>query len=112
MGSKKKPVAQEPFAHIVGNLFLVLTPPKEGGESIIEDSFNEQTKGIVLNNKRFDPKNEYETATHFGKAAFSQYVEKNASTIDFSGFQEILNRLVAVIEGHSQRMLPQQQAAD
>jgi hypothetical protein len=89
-----------------------LTPPKEGGESIIEDSFNEQTKGIVLNNKRFDPKNEYETATHFGKAAFSQYVEKNASTIDFSGFQEILNRLVAVIEGHSQRMLPQQQAAD
>lgn len=109
--TKKKPSAADPFAYIFGNLYLVLTPPKEGSQhSIIEDSFTEGTKNVVLNNKQFSPANEYETETHYGKAEFSQYVEKHANAIDFSGFQSILNRFAAVIEAHAARMMPQQQA--
>lgn len=110
--TKNKPTAEKLFSHAFGNLYLVMTPPKDGGQSIIEDSFTEQTKNVVINNKRFDPGNEYETATHFGKAMFAQYVEKHVGAIDFSGFEQILDRLVAVIEAHAQRMAPQQQAAD
>jgi retron-type reverse transcriptase len=108
--TKSKPSATNPFAHVFGNLYLVLTPPKNEGQSNIEDSFTDHTKNVILSNKRFDPENEYETATHFGKAIFSQYVEKNAGTIDFSGFEEILDRLTAVIDAHTKRMISPQKA--
>jgi hypothetical protein len=45
--------------------------------------------------KKWDPDK------HYGKAIFSQLVEKNSSKLNFSGFAPILDRLGAVIEAHA-----------
>jgi RNA-directed DNA polymerase len=100
--TKKAPDHAAPYIHIVGNLYLIATPLKPGnGPSMIEDFFDAQTKGFTLNGKTFNPKKEMDTANHYGKAIFSQLVEKNASKIDFSGFGPILDRLGTVIEAHA-----------
>ncbi|HEY2496723.1 MAG TPA: retron Ec67 family RNA-directed DNA polymerase/endonuclease [Candidatus Angelobacter sp.] len=105
--TKTKPLATNPFMRIFGNLYLVLTPPKQGvAQSNIEDSFTDQVKAVKLNNKSFSPENNYDPQTHYGKAIFSQYVDANAGTIDFRGFKGILDRLAGVVAAHAAQLNP------
>ena len=69
---------------------------------MIEDAFGDLTKKLKLGGKSFLPENNkaFNSAIHFGKHIFSQYVEQNVNKIDFGGFTEILTRLVAVIDAH------------
>jgi hypothetical protein len=91
----------EAFVHVFGNLYLVATPLQEGkSRSMIEDSFTEETRSVILNGKTFDPQNDFDTLTHYGKHTFSQYIEKHSSMIDFAGFRGILTRLDRVIAAH------------
>jgi RNA-directed DNA polymerase len=100
--TKSAPLASESFTRIIGNLYLVLTPPKaDGGQSNIEDCFPEQVKAVRLNNKSFSAENHYNIEKQFGKAIFSQYVDANAANIDFNGFRGILARLDAAIAAHA-----------
>lgn len=102
--AKKKPLATDSFTEVFANLYLVLTPPKQGSnESNIEDSFPDSVKGVKLNNKTFSAENNYDATTHYGKTIFSQYVDANAAKIDFSGFRGVLSRVAAVISAHSAR---------
>jgi len=99
----KKATGAEPFVHIAGNLYLTATPVKQGQkDSVIEDAFGDLTKNLKLGGKGFLPENDksFDPTIHFGKHIFSQYVEQNASKIDFSGFVDILTRLTATIEAH------------
>jgi RNA-directed DNA polymerase len=107
--TRVKPTGAEPFVHISGNLYLVATPLKQGKqESVIEDAFTEQTRNVVLGGKSFNRGNSFDSAKHYGKHIFSQYVEKNADKIDFAGFAELLARLAAVIDAHGKtRAQPQ-----
>ncbi|HBV21369.1 MAG TPA: hypothetical protein DEF07_06580 [Nitrosomonas sp.] len=51
-----------------------------------------------------DKPQEFDNTKHYGKAAFARdVVAKNASTLDFSGFDEILDRLVAVIADYASK---------
>jgi RNA-directed DNA polymerase len=57
--TKKVPDHAAPYIRIVGNLYLVATPLKAGnGPSTIEDFFDDQTKGLTLNGKTFNPNKE------------------------------------------------------
>jgi len=65
------------------------------------------TKAVVVNGNSFDPTNEYDTATHYGKHIFAQKVAlANASAIDFSGFIAILENISSVIASYGLARAP------
>jgi RNA-directed DNA polymerase len=100
--TKGRITREEDFVRIFGNLYLVFTPLRNGNEqSRIEDSFAQETKDTRINNKSFNPGNDYDTSTHYGKQTLSRYVEENAASIDFSGFDAILARLSTVVRTHN-----------
>jgi RNA-directed DNA polymerase len=99
--TKKKASATADFAHVAGNLYAVLTPLKGGAQtSIIEDCFADAVLKATQGGKTFDPNNNFDPATHFGKHVLSVYVRDNASKIDFSGFEPLLQRISAAIVAH------------
>ena len=98
-----KPTGAEPFIHVAGNLYVVPTPqlpPKN--HSMIEEFFDAATLATTYKGKPFDPSNNFNTATHYGKADFAyRVIRPNADTIDFNGFKAILDRIVDVIDQHA-----------
>ena len=104
--TKKKPQDSDPYTHIFANLYLVTTPLVAGAkESTIEDCFDEAIKKTVLSGKSFDPANDYNTETHYGKADFAyKVVRAKADSIDFSGFKLLLDRFVNVLDAHANKL--------
>ena len=101
--SRTKPTGAEPFVHITANMYLVPTP---GQPSKIEDCFDDASKGIVIDGKKFDDGNGIETDTHYGKKVFAhQVVVKQSATINFSGFKPLLERIAAVIAAHQEKLV-------
>lgn len=100
---RKKPAGKKPFIHVFGNLYVVPTPFGPGGcKTMIEDFFEATTLATVLNGKTFDAKKDADNAMHYSKAAFARdVIAKQADTIDFSRFTEILDRVVAVINDYA-----------
>lgn len=103
--TKTKVTGAEPFVHITGNLYLVATPLKSGAkESMIEDFFDDGIKATLVSGKAFDPKNEFDTDTHYGKHVFAQKVVRvHADKINFSDFNAILSNIVSVIDAHAKK---------
>ena len=101
--SGQKPRRTDLYAHIADNLYLVLTPiTGTTRESKIEDCFTDDLRKTILDGKEFDPNNEYNSKTHYGKNDFANKVVKpNADSVDFSGFKPILDRFVSVLEAHA-----------
>lgn len=102
---KHKPTGKEPFIHVTQNLYVVPTPlGSAGSQTMIEDFFPPSTLSEKLNGKAFDRAKDADNTTHYGKAAFARdVVSKNASTIDFSGFDSILDRMVAVLADYASK---------
>ena len=87
-----------PFYHITDNLYLVKTPEKKG-QSCIEDLFPNKWLKTVLNGKPFNASSKHNISKEYGKEIFAQAVIKpNADSIDFSGFDQLLDRIVAVLD--------------
>lgn len=88
------------FIHVTHNLYIVLTPLKAKGEhTSIEDLFPQAVRDMTLGGKKFNKENEIDVATEYGKEFFaSKVVVPNKNTIDFSGFNIMLSRLVQCIE--------------
>jgi RNA-directed DNA polymerase len=93
----------EPFVHVVRNLYVMPTPlPPGARESKIEDFFEASLKATVIAGKTFDDKNEFDTATHYGKKVFAhRVVRANADSINFNGFRPLLTNLVLAITTHA-----------
>ncbi|MEY4507036.1 MAG: hypothetical protein RL297_1614 [Pseudomonadota bacterium] len=102
---KPRPTGSEQFIHIVGNMYVVPTPLGAGGaKTAIEDFFDAKTLGEKLGSKTFSRDQKFDDTKHFGKAAFArEIVEKNAASIDFMGFSDILDRVVAVMIDYAKR---------
>ena len=100
-----KPRGTESFVHVTGNLYLVATPLKPGvKESSIEDFFSADIKAKTIGGKKFDPNNDFDTATHYGKIVFAYKVVKpQADKIDFGAFKPFLSNVVSVIKSHAKR---------
>lgn len=103
--SGKTPSNADPFIHVVGNLYVVLTPLIGGStSSMIEDFFDATTKALPYKGKSFDPSNDYSTASHYGKADFAYHVvQPNASTINFAGFAPLLSCISSAIADHNKK---------
>ena len=99
--TKKNTPTTADFVYVAGNFCGLITPLKAGAKtSIIEDCFADVVLQVNLGGKTFDPNNNYDSATHFGKHILSSYVRDNASKIDFSGFEPLLERITAAIVAH------------
>ncbi len=93
----------EPFVHVVRNLYVIPTPLLAGAQqSKIEDFFEATLKATVISDKNFDDKNDFDTATHYGKKVFAhKVVTPHASSINFNGFRSLLTNLVLAIKSHA-----------
>lgn len=69
---------------------------------MIEDFFKPAARAITVNGKTFNPSNNINTNTEYGKAVFAErVVAPNAKSIDFSDFAPLLDRIVATIAYHA-----------
>ena len=68
----------------------------------IEELFQPALLATKLNGKSFDPKKDHGDDTHYGKVAFAESVVRaNASTVDFSDFEELMERIEAALRHHA-----------
>lgn len=91
------------FYHIAHNLYVVKLPEKgNGAKSCMEDLFEPSVRGVKLGKKTFNPKNESNTESEYGKVYFAEKVVKpNAAAINFENFTGLLDRIIAVIDHYS-----------
>jgi hypothetical protein len=96
----------DPFYYLGENLYLVKVPegaPPQSRE--IENLFQPSLLATTLNGKSFNPKKDHGDDTHYGKVAFAESVVRpNSPTIDFSGFEDLLNRLEAVLADYASKI--------
>ena len=68
---------------------------------MMEDFFDLKTKETLIDGKGFDPNNNMNTATDYGKHVFAQkVVAADAKSIDFSGFNGILSNVSSIVAAH------------
>lgn len=91
--------SSDPFYHITDNLYVIKTP-ENGGKSCIEDLFPAALRKTKLNGKSFNP-GKIDPGKEYGKEIFAKAVVRpNADTIDFSGFDPLLERIVKVLDDY------------
>lgn len=104
-GVKKipKPDGMQPFYYVGQNLYIVPTPKSAANQQTkIEDLFKSDALGVKLGNKVFNPDNDTDTSTEYGKHYFAEHVVKaKQKTLDFSGFDPILNVISNIILNHA-----------
>ena len=88
------------FYHVTENLYLIKTP-ETNGSSCIEDLFPDELKDTRLKGKKFNATGKIDPQTEYGKEIFAKSVVKpNSHNIDFSGFDPLLDRTVAVLDDY------------
>lgn len=102
----KAPIAPGQFyAHVVDNLYVLLSSPKGGPSHCIENCFDATTLAVTLSGKSFNPSNTFNPAMEYGKAWFAEKVVKpRSATIDFTGFSPLLTALTNLIAAHSTKV--------
>lgn len=91
------------FYHIIENLYLIKTP-EVSGKGCIEDLFPKKWMRMRLNGKSFGRRRQINPETEYGKEIFAKSVVKpNSCDIDFSGFDPLLDRIVAVLDDYDRR---------
>lgn len=98
---QKKMLSNNLFLRLTseGNLFLLTNPLAEGTrESEIESMFTNETRNIKLSGKALSLDSKFDQNKYFGKDHFSNYVLKNYSKIDFSGFRPFLNKIREILQ--------------
>ena len=103
-----EPISHEttcPFYHLHANLYLVKTPEiGENSKSYIEQLFDQELRETLIDGKKFDPSNNFDTNTKYGKVIFAKKVVRpNIDQIDFSKFGKLLGRIVAVLDDYEDR---------
>lgn len=91
------------FYYLCHNLYLIKTPELGvTGESCMEDLFEASVRAETIDGKTFNPKDDKDTATQYGKLVFAdKVVRANYATINFSQFVPILDRILAVLAHYS-----------
>lgn len=94
------------FYYVCHNLYLIKTP-EIGSSSVscIESLFKQEVLDTKLAGKSFSMEKEFNGSTHYGKFDFAdRVVRANIGNIDFSGFNGLFDRVVAVIEDYKKRV--------
>jgi RNA-directed DNA polymerase len=105
--SNVTPTGDEPFVHVVKNLYAVPTPfGAARTPSRIEDLFDASIKATVIDGKTFNPGDGFDKDKHYSKKVFAhKVVRPKADTIDFTGFRPLLTNLTAAINKHKTSVL-------
>ncbi len=91
-----------PYYHVRDNLYVVPVPKLKGKDTAIEDFFDKGVLDVKLGGKEFSRKDKYDLATQYGKHLFAEHaVKKNRNSINFDGFEPVLDRVVQVLDAHS-----------
>lgn len=91
-----------PFYWVHKNLYVVFIPKIANKPTAIEDLFPPSVLKIKFNGKTFNKSNNHDTKAEYGKYCFAEnIIAKNQSTIDFSGFKPILERLTLPIADYT-----------
>lgn len=89
------------FYHLGQNLYLIkteATTTEKNFHSCIEDYFDPILLKTELNGRKFNPHKEHDAPGEYGKTAFAKNViAANASSIDFSKFSTIFDRISKVL---------------
>ncbi len=95
----------EPFYYVCFNLYVVKTPERgSGGTSCIEDLFDATVRAKKLDGKTLSLGKDWDSKTQYGKLDFAdKIVRAGFSTIDFSGFVPLIDRIVAVLADFTHR---------
>lgn len=99
-GQETKNYKAADFIHVVNNLYVVLTPLNASGQdTAIEDLFDAAARNTVVSGKTFNPSDDRDLKTEYGKAIFAKkVVQANKTTINFSGLRPLLDRMVLAIQ--------------
>jgi hypothetical protein len=92
-----------PFYRLQYNLYLVKTPEIGAkGKTCIEDLFDPTVLTTELDGKKFDPNKKHGEDGKYGKIRFAEKVVRpNVLTIDFTKFELLLDRIVAVLDNYA-----------
>lgn len=105
-GKSVSTVTTDQFYCITNNLYLIKVP--EGNPPVkrdIEDLFLAATLATLIDGKPFDKKKEHGDHTAYGKTKFAnEVVRPNAGTIDFSGFDDLLQRMAACLADYKTKL--------
>jgi RNA-directed DNA polymerase len=103
--TKQPVIGNESFLHVTGNLYVVPTPLVAGKKhSTIEDFFDATIKATQVSGKTFNPTDDFDPDTHYGKAVFAhKVIRPHADTVDFTAFHELLSNIVSAISDHAKR---------
>lgn len=93
------------WTHIYNNFYLVLTPLVHGKDATnIEDLFNPDTRSIKINGKSFECVKGNDSELTYSKKMFADKIaEMGSSSIDFSLFCPLFDRLSDVIASYNRR---------
>lgn len=87
------------YNHIQDNLYVLTNPLVNGNkECEIEDLFDNTVLSHTMGGKTFSRK-DTDNEKYYGKAIFSQYIEKQYDNIDFSNFKPMLEDIKAIVTG-------------
>ena len=94
----------QPFYILSSNLYVICIPPPPGMETgAIEDLYPKEVLNHKIGLKSFDKSNNTkDEGKHYGKSAFArEVIQAKACPIDFTGFNELLNRVSEVVIFHT-----------
>jgi len=96
----EKNIKSADFIHVYHNLYIVITPLKDGKDTMIEDFFEPKLWKTKRNLREFDPTEKKEPKEkYYGKNTFAtEVVSPNKSTINFDGFKPLLDRMTQILE--------------
>ena len=87
------------YNHIQDNLYVLTNPLVNGNkECEIEDLFDNTVLSHTMGGKTFSRK-DTDNEKYYGKAIFSQYIEKQYDNIDFSNFKPMPEDIKAIVTG-------------
>lgn len=93
-----------PYYHVRDNLYVVPVPKQGGKDTVIEDFFDSGVLDIKLGGKGFSRDDKFDPATQYGKHLFAEHVVKRRKdSINFDGFEPVLDRIVQVLGAHSSK---------
>lgn len=92
------------FYRLQYNLYLIKTPETgpSKGKTCIEDLFDPSVLATEINGKKFDPNKKHTDTGKYGKVVFAEKVIKPGSaSIDFKKFEQLLDRIVSVMDDYA-----------
>lgn len=86
------------FMHIMGNLYVVITPLKGNDYTDMEDFFTKKTLEAKINGKSFSKEGSSSDISYSKYIFATKIVQANKVNVSFHNFKPILKRLSAVIQ--------------